>query len=121
MTWGTACASRSLLPLSFENFPVSGSVADSADFAGSFRVLSRSCGSPCHVHDVVDLRSGDTVTTFQTSLGVSYRLESRLLVADPPDMLRAWCFPGSALLTVTRFYVATGSSVVLADSLDVCK
>ena len=55
------------------------------DFAGHLRVVESGCGSPCQVQTLVDVRTGEVVGSTVTSLGASYRLESRLFVANPPD------------------------------------
>jgi hypothetical protein len=57
------------------------------NFASRYTVLSLMCGSFCMTHFIVDATTGHVLTTAFTSLsGVQYRLDSRLLMIDPPDV-----------------------------------
>ena len=54
------------------------------NFAGHYTVVTWGCGTSCQSHAIVDARSGKvTFIPFPTTLGLAYRLDSRLLVVDP--------------------------------------
>jgi len=54
------------------------------NFAGSFTVVVWGCGSSCQIVSVVDARTGRlSEQTLRTANGVQYRVDSRLIIADP--------------------------------------
>jgi len=58
------------------------------DFAGHLRVVSWGCGSNCHVFAFVDKKTGNVyIAPTVAALGAAYKLDSRLFVIDPPEML----------------------------------
>jgi hypothetical protein len=63
------------------------------NFAGTFTIVIWGCGAPCQMVAVVDARSGQlSRQLLQTSNGVEYRANSRLILADPvrPDEPPNW-------------------------------
>jgi len=81
------------------------------NFAGTFSIVIWGCGAPCQMVAVVDARSGQlSRQLLQTSSGVEYRANSRLILADPvrPDDPPNWkCAacgtPAAYLWTGTEF------------------
>lgn len=60
--------------------------AGGPDFADHFTVVTWGCGSGCQSHAIVDARTGAVVVLpGETSYGIAYRRDSRLLVLDPAD------------------------------------
>jgi hypothetical protein len=60
------------------------------NFAGHFTIVRWGCGSSCIMHAVVDAATGRVYgQTLQTQVGAEFRLNSSLLIADPPDSARA--------------------------------
>ena len=57
-------------------------IAAGPDFAGKYVVLSRGCGSPCQVNWIVNLKTGKTVGSIGSSWGVTYKLDSRLIISN---------------------------------------
>lgn len=54
------------------------------NFAGAFTVVQWGCGSSCQIVSIVDARTGLlSEQTLRTTNGVQYRVNSRLVVADP--------------------------------------
>lgn len=64
---------------------ITAAAARGANFAGHYTVATWGCGSPCQENVVLDARTGRIVASLNTSLGATYRLDSRLLIANPPD------------------------------------
>jgi hypothetical protein len=56
-----------------------------ADFAGHYIVADWGCGSNCQVHMVIDAITGKVFDGTGAERGVLFRLDSSLLIADPPD------------------------------------
>jgi len=81
------------------------------DFAGAYTVVLWGCGSACQIVAVVDARTGAlSQETLQTTSGVRYRPDSRLLIADPvdpaappPEECASCGTPAAYLWTGTRF------------------
>lgn len=76
------------------------------DFAGHYRIVSWGCGSPCHVHAAVNVETGAIVAVLNSALDLAYRLDSRLILANPPEAIReVYDDPETALVSETRAYV----------------
>jgi hypothetical protein len=81
------------------------------NFAGYLRLISWGCGSNCHNFALVDKRNGKIfIVDIPAGLGTEFRIDSRLLVADPPAMIREGGPPG---LFETSFYVWDRNSETL--------
>lgn len=62
--------------------------AGGPNFAGHYAVASWACGTSCQQNAVVDAASGRIVAfNVGSEYGVDYRLDSRLLVVNPPERL----------------------------------
>jgi hypothetical protein len=88
--------------------------AEGPNFADRFTVVSWGCGTQCQEHAIVDAASGRVrVLPFTTSLGVAYRRDSRLFVADPSDACidPIWVGP-----RVSRRFVWDGRALVPAGA-----
>lgn len=56
------------------------------DFAGHYVVVLIACGTCCEWAALIDVRTGRVLfAPFATSLGSSYRTNSRLFIDSPPD------------------------------------
>ena len=63
--------------------------AQGPNFAGHDTVVTWGCGTACQMVAVVDAGDGKvSFATFTTSMGASYRLDSRLFIANPPEELK---------------------------------
>jgi len=78
-------------------------------FAGYLAVVQSGCGSPCQMQQLVDVRSGKVVASFNTSLGEALRLDSRLLIANPMDSTQ--CFDTAAAYGRPVYYVWNGAGL----------
>ena len=59
------------------------------DFAGKYRVVSWGCGSPCKRIALIDLETGRVYFAPYTTLSHETRIDSALLVLNPPAELEA--------------------------------
>jgi hypothetical protein len=56
------------------------------NFADHYTIVTWGCGSSCQNHAIVDAASGRVyMVPFATALGLAFRRDSRLLVADPAE------------------------------------
>jgi len=55
------------------------------NYAGNLTVVSWGCGTNCLTVAVLSARSGKILTFLQTCGGIDYKLDSTLLIANPPD------------------------------------
>lgn len=63
-------------------------VAGGPNFAGHFALVEWGCGSGCQAGAIVDVRTGRVYDLPEaTGFGTSYRLDSRLLVLNPPEVV----------------------------------
>ena len=96
---------------------------DGPNFAGQFTVVTWGCGTACTQRSVVDVRSGAVYFAPFALVAVSYRLDSRLLIVDPPEEIRAFhggeC-PPDAWLKESHYYEWTGTQLTLVHTLPVC-
>jgi hypothetical protein len=89
---------------------LSEAVSRGPNFAAHLAVVEWSCGSPCQQAAVIDLRTGHTAAAITTNLGTQYRLNSRLLVANPPRP--DGCYDtGCAYCTAPEYYVLEADSL----------
>ncbi|TSC76031.1 MAG: hypothetical protein G01um101431_1049 [Parcubacteria group bacterium Gr01-1014_31] len=55
------------------------------NFAGHYTVIEWGCGASCQMHAIVDAKTGAIVEySLGSAFSLQYRLDSRLLVANPP-------------------------------------
>lgn len=63
--------------------------AKGPNFAGHYTLVMWGCGAACQMVAVVDAGDGQvSFAPFTTSEGASYRLDSRLFIANPPEKLK---------------------------------
>lgn len=63
--------------------------AKGPNFAGHYTVVMWGCGTACQIVAVVDAGEGSvSFAPFTASEGASYRLDSRLFIANPPEKLK---------------------------------
>jgi hypothetical protein len=86
------------------------------NYAGVLHVVEWGCGSPCQMQQVVDLRSGDLSSAINTAGGAQYRLNSRLLIANPLDA--TGCYDPRSATDWPAYYVWTGDSLRLIWAAD---
>jgi hypothetical protein len=56
------------------------------NFAGRYTYVQWGCGSPCQSFAIIDARTGRvTFGPHSLSVGAAYRLDSELLIANPPE------------------------------------
>lgn len=53
---------------------------EDADFAGHYKIVTHGCGSSCQVNWIIDLRTGEVVDNITSSFGISYKLDSSLII-----------------------------------------
>lgn len=61
--------------------------ADSANFAGHYTFVFWGCGSPCASSVIIDRTTGRVYDGPGSSLGYKYNVDSRMIIANPPDSL----------------------------------
>lgn len=54
------------------------------NFAGKYKIMTHGCGTSCQVNWIIDVETGQVIENLGSSLGVAYRLNSRLLIVHPP-------------------------------------
>jgi len=55
------------------------------NFAGHYTIATWGCGSPCQSNVILDAGTGRIVASFNSNVGAAYRVDSRLLIVNPPD------------------------------------
>lgn len=59
------------------------------NFAGHFTLVTWGCGSDCRMVAAVNAKTGDVyIAPFTVSTGVSFRLESKLVIANDSEINR---------------------------------
>ena len=58
---------------------------DTANFAGHYTFVYFGCGSPCQGSLVIDRKTGKVYDSPSASLGYDFRVDSRMLIVNPPD------------------------------------
>lgn len=88
--------------------------AEGANFAGHYALVNWGCGTECQGSLLVDVRTGKVVglkgsdEPLATARGVAFRIDSRLLIADPPcpePGHRCGCLSMGQYLKPVRYYV----------------
>lgn len=59
--------------------------SDKANFAGHYSFVHWGCGSPCHSSLLIDRKTGKIYDSPLASLGYDFRVDSRMLIVNPPD------------------------------------
>lgn len=54
------------------------------NFAGHYIIVSWSCGSPCQMNAIFDVKTGKAVSVINTSVGLTYKPDSYLILKNPP-------------------------------------
>ena len=70
------CRFRTVLREAFKKGP---------NFARHLIVVSHGCGTECQLNWVIDACTGDIKARFESSVGVAYKLNSNLIILNPPD------------------------------------
>jgi len=77
--------------------------AKGPNYAGNLTVVTWGCGTECQTVAVVSAQSGNILTFLQTCAGVTYKLESSLLILNPSDPVAV-----NPSYCTTQYYVWTG-------------
>lgn len=98
--------------------------AQGPNFAGHYTFVQWGCGSPCQSFAIVDARTGRvTFGNGSLSVGAEYRLDSRLLIADPPERwLQAYGAAATDAIggnAATTYYRWDGTRLIPLDSLPI--
>ena len=76
------------------------------DFAGHYTVAEWGCGSNCQSHMIVDAKTGRVYSGLGSERGISIRLDSNLLIADPPMGPSGFAYPDNPTDSLpVRYYV----------------
>jgi hypothetical protein len=59
--------------------------ADTANFAGHYTFVDWGCGCPCQSSLLIDRQTGKIYDSPGASLGYDFRVDSRMLIVNPPD------------------------------------
>lgn len=59
--------------------------SEGVNFAGYYCLATWGCGAPCAGCAIVDSRTGKVYPGPTSSIGYSYRMNSRMLIVNPPD------------------------------------
>lgn len=85
------------------------------NFAGSYTVVDWGCGTACQMNAVVDAQTGEVVEyAFGSNLGLEYKLNSRLLIANPPFQFRGMAEAKPAGIFVEYYEFKDGELTLLA-------
>ncbi|MET0394771.1 MAG: hypothetical protein ABW019_16620 [Chitinophagaceae bacterium] len=85
---------RSKAPLDFSSNPEAryyrtrireGYREDSVNFAGHYTLVIWGCGAPCQAAVIIDRQTGKIYDVPTASGGYEFRVDSRLLIVNPPD------------------------------------
>jgi hypothetical protein len=55
------------------------------NFAGQYIIVTWACGTACQMHAIIDVKTGKTLEYLNSSLGLSFRNNSYLLISNPPS------------------------------------
>ena len=87
--------------------------AKGLNFAGHIAAITWRCGTSCQVTAFVDVRKGYSIRqSIISSIGVAYRRNSRLFVADPPERRERGAPPDCISCGQTGYYVWEGDRLV---------
>ena len=70
---------------SFQTRLKEGYSSDTANFAGHYSFVYWGCGSPCQSSLVIDRKTGKIYDSPGASLGYDFRVDSKMLIVNPPD------------------------------------
>lgn len=59
--------------------------ADTANFAGHYSLVYWGCGSGCKLAVIIDRKTGKIYDAPESSRGYKFRVDSRMLIVNPPD------------------------------------
>lgn len=59
--------------------------ADTANFAGHYSLVFWGCGSGCKLAVIIDRKTGKIYDAPESSRGYKFRVDSRMLIVNPPD------------------------------------
>lgn len=76
---------RKLSKIIINNIKYQYNTQNQPNFAGHYIIVTWSCGSPCQMNAIIDMKSGKTVDFVVTSGGLDFRCNSYLLIQDPPS------------------------------------
>ncbi len=85
------------------------------NFAGHYVFTSLGCGTNCQVCILVDLQSGRVYAGPESTGGYDFRLNSRILIVNPPDSSGHYC-PQSAVYNKPEQYLWTTESFKQLDN-----
>ena len=96
------------------------------NFAGHFMVVTWGCGTECQQLDILDAKNGRVYSPpFAPRLGAAYRVDSALLMVDPPDEWRRSYGPDLAQVhdgpPRVEYFRWTGTSLVPVASVEVSR
>jgi hypothetical protein len=87
--------------------------AKGPNFAGYIAAITWGCGTSCQVTAFVDVRTGRIVRqSIISNIGVAYRPDSRLFVADPPERRRPDAPADCISCGQTAYYLWQGNRLV---------
>src|SRR3990167_3664580 len=55
------------------------------NFAGHYTVVSFGCGTQCQDNWIIDAKTGTIYDRFSSVIGQTYRLDSTLMIVNPPE------------------------------------
>jgi hypothetical protein len=55
------------------------------DFAGHYIIVTWACGSTCQMNAIIDAKTGKTISSFNTALGIDFKINSCLIILNPPS------------------------------------
>ncbi|KAA5540158.1 hypothetical protein [Adhaeribacter rhizoryzae] len=61
-------------------------LAAGSNFAGKYTLVSVPCGDKCQDNYIIETQTGKVIDKVQSSTGVSFRPDSRLLIVNPPEL-----------------------------------
>ncbi|HEX6851464.1 MAG TPA: hypothetical protein VF139_08630, partial [Candidatus Polarisedimenticolaceae bacterium] len=79
--------------------------ASGPNFAGRFTLVQWNCGLRCTQVVLLDTSTGKPVGDLLASTGIRFRLDSELLIANPPESI-----PAGDKRTKTRYYRFTAGA-----------
>jgi hypothetical protein len=77
------------------------------DFAGHYVVAEWGCGTGCAVHRLIDLKTGGIYNAPSATRGFEYRIDSALVIQDPPGGFPAY------YLAPVKYWLWTGAEFEL--------
>ena len=59
--------------------------SNNPDFNCRYKIITWGCGTGCQISAIFNSASGEFIKSFNTSLGIDYMLNSRLIILNPPS------------------------------------